>query len=313
MCDRHRRMVVATAPVWLTVDSDDIRHLPIHQGHPRRSRRPVPEGCEGPDPSPELATGMAGFARWMDGLPARTLVTLFVIGDQLESPIFRGWLRGLAARHQGGDLPRLTIGVHGQSHRSWSAWPADAASFGEALAEAGRRIEREVRAASRRWFRAPAGYVAPWMAPVLKDHGVVLDSSVNPTPLLRRKTGRREAGYGVHGWRAVSRAMEMAGVVERPWMTAGPAGLLPACGPALHHGLLRPVAARRWQRLAPRPVTEDERVLDGRQPLTTVYWHLLDHARDDGTWTPPMRLPLVRRAEAEPSAGPAFEADGAGP
>ena len=274
-------------PLWLTVDSDDIRHLPRHQGHPTRSHQPLPDGHEEADPSPTLRAGMAGFAAWLDTVPAGALVTLFVIGDQLEAPGFRGWLRELVLRHDGVEQPLLTIGVHGWSHRSWSAWDPDPVGFGEALARAGRRIEAVLGVASRRWFRAPAGYVAPWMASVLADHGVVLDSSVNPSPLLRRKTGRAEGG-GRAGWASVMSAMSVAGVVERPWLTCGPSGSLPACGPALHLPLLGPLARRRWRRLPGTLLRDERRLLDAGRPLTTVYWHLLDHAREDGHWRPPL-------------------------
>ena len=53
----------ADMPTWMTVDTDDLRHLPKHQGHPTRSIDPF----KGPSDrlSPEFQEGWAGFMRWM--------------------------------------------------------------------------------------------------------------------------------------------------------------------------------------------------------------------------------------------------------
>ena len=50
-------------PTWMTVDTDDLRHLPKHQGHPTRSTDPF----NGPSDrlSPEFKEGWAGFVDWM--------------------------------------------------------------------------------------------------------------------------------------------------------------------------------------------------------------------------------------------------------
>ena len=287
---------VTRPPLWLTVDSDDIRHLPRHQGHPHRSRVPIPEGAAGHAPSEVLMSGMAGFSRWLGEAAADTLVTLFVIGDQLEDPPFRSWLRALLARHTGGEQARLTVGVHGWSHRSWSAWPADSSGFSDALARAGRAIDDVAGAGARHWFRAPAGYIAPWMAPLLADHGVILDSSVNPSWLLRSKTGRGRGSLPrANGWAAVTQAMRESQIIERPWLTTSLG--LPACGPALHHRCLRRAATRAWSNAGPALLHDEDVLLDPAQPVTTVYWHLLDHARHQEAWHPPLPAWPVRLVE----------------
>jgi hypothetical protein len=47
----------------------------------------------------------------------------------------------------------------------------------------------------------------------------------------------------------------------------------------------------RWNwRRAPTSIGAediDRTVTDSKAKLTTLYWHLLDHARQQGTWTPP--------------------------
>ena len=62
---------------WLTVDSDDLRHLPKFQGHPRRSKPIAQERI-----SSIFQLGMQRFSEWLDthNFP----VTMFVIADQLE-------------------------------------------------------------------------------------------------------------------------------------------------------------------------------------------------------------------------------------
>ena len=49
---------------WMTVDSDDFRHLPKHQGHPTRSKGRV-VGDE--ELSPTFRAGWSGFLSWMKG------------------------------------------------------------------------------------------------------------------------------------------------------------------------------------------------------------------------------------------------------
>jgi len=33
----------------------------------------------------------------------------------------------------------------------------------------------------------------------------------------------------------------------------------------------------------------DRTVTDSKKEVTTLYWHLLDHARKEGIWSPPFR------------------------
>ena len=51
----------------------------------------------------------------------------------------------------------------------------------------------------RPWFRAPGGYIAPWMAEILKLEKFELDSSINPTKFLSIKSGKFEKGFGFNG------------------------------------------------------------------------------------------------------------------
>ncbi|MCS5538181.1 MAG: polysaccharide deacetylase family protein, partial [Candidatus Poseidoniaceae archaeon] len=225
-------MKLSEQRLWLTVDSDDIRHLPRHQGHPTRSRHSLPVDCDGTGPSPELKIGMEGFSRWFsEGGEA----TLFLIADQLDSVDFRNWLQPML------ETGRLRIASHGNTHRSWAAWPKDVEGFTSELKVATKRLRDFSGTAWRPWFRAPAGYIAPWMAQVLAELGYIVDSSVNPTVLLKRKTG--------HGnnWRKVAIAMKSNGLVERQWLTKKVLGLsLPSCGPALHKSFLKNISKRQW-------------------------------------------------------------------
>ncbi len=260
--------------LWLTVDSDDLRHLPRHQGHPTRSKHPIREDCLGPGPSPELEIGMKAFAEWHLAEPQFRPTTLFVIGDQLQSTIFKEWLRDLISRS-----PTLTVGCHGWSHRSWSAWGPDPEGFATSLRRARAAIESLVGPAWRPWFRAPAGYIAPWMAEVLASEGFTLDTSVNPSVLVRRKAGPEK------NWDSVVDAITRAGLIEREWLTSS---FGPACGPALHIPGLAGLARRQWLRYSTLPMADDSNIEDSEAEVFTVYWHLLDHARKGGKWEPPL-------------------------
>ena len=68
-----------SAQTWLTVDSDDLRHLPVYQGHPTRSKQQY-EGEHG-ILSLRFRQGWSGFLAWMESHDA--CVTLFVISDLL--------------------------------------------------------------------------------------------------------------------------------------------------------------------------------------------------------------------------------------
>jgi len=117
-------------PVWLTVDSDDIRHTPKFQGHPTRSKGIPHKGT-----SSQMKEAMKAFRNWLD----RTQVTLtiFVIADQLDDDVFREWLADLLRNHQ-----QVTIGCHGLTHRCWSAFPEDADNFLAAIVEADVKLHK---------------------------------------------------------------------------------------------------------------------------------------------------------------------------
>ena len=256
---------------WLTVDTDDRHHRPSVQGHPTRSTSP--EGREvNRTPSEGWLTACSALGSWIDRRAVP--LTLFVIADQLDNDASRRALVTLA------DRPGVTIGCHGLHHRAWGAWPEDEAGLRTALDASMKRLSEAFGARVRPWFRAPSGYVAPWMAKVLAEAGMTVDSSMNPSLLVRRKAGPRRS------WAAVQEAMRASGLVERPWLVRRG---LPTCGPALHLPLLRTNARRAWRGL-PEVLKADEvdRVADEGLALTTVYWHLDDHARKEGTWSPPL-------------------------
>ena len=64
----------------------------------------------------------------------------------------------------------------------------------KALVEADSRLHDFAGDAWRPWFRAPAGYIAPWMAPVIVKAGFELNSSVNPSWLVRKKRSHGKIG-----------------------------------------------------------------------------------------------------------------------
>ena len=50
--------------------------------------------------------------------------------------------------------------------------------------------------------------------------------------------------------------------------------------------------AHRFKEILPHHPTRDEvdeMIPNRAQPIVTLYWHVLDHARDDGKWLPPLR------------------------
>ncbi|MGB0617701.1 MAG: hypothetical protein ACPGOT_06635 [Candidatus Poseidoniaceae archaeon] len=259
---------------WLTVDTDDAHHRPWQQGHPTRSKDP--DGLStARQPSTTWLSSLRRFGAWVKrtGHP----VTVFVIEDQLHHPDSRDALLNLAEAC--GEL--LTFGSHGSSHRAWGAWPEDPEGLVMAV-----KASLEANAAAfgdqaKPWFRAPSGYVAPWMALPLAKAGIVLDSSINPSRLVRRKAGPARR------WTDVAHAMDEAGVVERPWHVHRG---WPTCGPALHLPGLAGRARRAWRNLPPLlSVEEVEAVTMQDEDVTTVYWHVTDHARRRGNWEPPLR------------------------
>jgi hypothetical protein len=74
-------------------------------------------------------SAMKAFETWLATTPHA--VTLFVIADLFESDEFGEWFSALLAKHG----ERLTVGCHGLTHRSWSAWPEDSEGFEASLNE----------------------------------------------------------------------------------------------------------------------------------------------------------------------------------
>ena len=255
---------------WYTVDSDDFRHLPNYQGHPTRSTNtcPHPEN----ELSLEFLSGLEGFRNWMAS--HEYAVTLFLITDLLENKRFCELFQSLLEAFG----ERLTVGCHGHTHRSWSAWGEDVDGFASMLTSSTALLKDRAGASFRPYFRAPNGYIAPWMAQVLADHGYVVDSSVNPSWLTRHKTGGSS-------WKAVKGAMFDAAILERPWNTRFG---LPVNGPALFRFPLSLIAKKAWK-VRPKPLGLDEidGVGDTRVALVTLYCHVLDFAKNGGAWRPP--------------------------
>ena len=256
---------------WLTVDFDDLRHVPSAQGHPTRSTKPVEQ--QGLSEAYEI--GLQQFEAWLES--NQHPVTLFVIGDLLATEAFQRWLnRMLAAFGE-----RLTVGCHGMTHRSWSAWPEDINGFSQALDEATALLKDACGNHFRPWFRAPAGYVAPWMAEVLATHGYRVDTSINPSWLVKKKAGKGNS------WSDVNAAMASSKVVERAWLTRCS---LPVNGPALTLFPLSILAKGAWKRTPPVLMANEvvNAVEDQEVSLVTLYWHVLDHSRNNGRWQPPL-------------------------
>lgn len=227
--------------------------------------------------SEQFLQGMHGFTSWLD--TNEYPVTLFVIGDLFLSEKFTKWFSHIIERYR----ERLTVGCHGWRHKSWSAWSEDKEGFSTDLAKATEIISKHAGDLFRPWFRAPGGYMSPWMAPVLAEQGYVLDSSVNPSWLVQRKAGKGNS------WSDVETALAQSGIVSRPWKTYYS---LPINGPALSLFPLSLIAKRGWKK-SPQPFTVDElqkQLTSSKTVVTTLYWHLLDHARKNQKWVPPLRF-----------------------
>jgi RimJ/RimL family protein N-acetyltransferase len=269
--------VSSDAVVWLSLDTDDTCHHPKRYGHPTRTKKGstnLPYRM-----SESLEVGWNGFMKWRTGAGKGLPVTLFVIAEQLDDERFATRLRTLL---QSDDL--VTIGTHGNRHRCWSAWPEDKAAFHHDLSISISRLFTFAGDQFRPWFRAPGGYIAPWMVDVLSSEGIILDSSVNNSFLTRKKAGRQK------DWGAVKIMLFRKGIVERQWkIWAG----IPITGPALRIPILRIIAARRWRKITQNTSCAPERViLDQNYVINSLYWHLLDHARDGGKWVPPLHKSL---------------------
>ena len=256
---------------WLTIDTDDLRHVPSNQGHPTRSK---PDSSL-PALSKQFKIGILGLKSWLQ--THEKPVTLFVIADQCESDEFVHLISDLCTVFG----ERISIGCHGLHHRSWSAWPEDVEAFSKDIVTSVSILEQHFPHHFKRWFRAPAGYIASWMIPVLVEHSFVVDSSVNPSWLVNSKYGKGES------WRTVQSSVEESTMIERPWKTRLS---LPTCGPAQHIFGLRWNARRAWKQLPP-PLGPDEidLVENPQIDLETIYWHVLDYAKKNGTWKPQIK------------------------
>ena len=270
-------------PVWLTIDSDDIFHHPKFQGHPTRSKKQIKNNSM----SEQMKFSFEKLNKWHEkniDLP----ITIFLIGEQLECNNFKHSLENLIKNNKnwGG---KITIGCHGYKHRCWSAFGPDQEGFRKDLQNAKKIIIRNFKKLWRPWFRAPGGYIAPWMANVLKLENFELDSSINPTRFLSIKSGKSEKGFGFNGWDSVDKAINEVEIVERPWLTTFfPA--FPACGPALHIPILKIFASSTWKKYTNHRIATDDEIVNKDLKITTVYWHLLDFHKNNGKWVPPLRI-----------------------
>jgi len=258
---------------WLTIDCDDFRHVPANQGHPTRSKGNL---SNAPNVlSEQFIAGMEGFEIWMNS--HNHPVTLFIIADLFESSHFSDWVSSIINHYSN----RLTIGCHGLSHRSWSAWPEDYDGFKQALAEATRIIKQRVGENWRPWFRAPGGYIAPWMARAISESGFTVDTSINPSWIVKKKAGKG------NNWRKVRESISKNNLIEREWLNMWS---LPVNGPALSLFPLSIISKMAWKKL-PLILSINQALEAPSNPkfnLSTVYWHLLDHGRDNGNWAPPI-------------------------
>ena len=268
-------------PIWLTIDTDDVFHHPKFQGHPTRSKKEI----KATTISEKMKISMAQFEKWhLKNI--QWPITIFVIGNQLECSTFNSLLSNLIKKSKKNN-GKITVGCHGYSHKCWSAFNPDKEGFENEITKAKKIIKAFAGDLWRPWFRSPGGYVAPWMAEVLKKMNFVLDSSINPTKFLSIKSGRAQKITRYNGWNAVHEAMNEMKIIERPWVTTCyPA--LPACGPALHIPLLKYLAKAKWKKITNANFANENELLNPKIDINTVYWHLLDHSRNNGTWIPPI-------------------------
>jgi hypothetical protein len=117
------------------------------------------------------------------------------------------------------------------------------------------------------------------MASILSQHEYTVDTSVNPSWLVRKKANPSR--------NMVIESMKSNGILERQWKIRFS---LPTCGPAQHIIGLRWNARQAWKGLGKPLGTEDlHRIEHSEYELTTIYWHVLDHARKNGCWSPPLK------------------------
>jgi len=257
---------------WLTIDTDDFRHLPVYQGHPTRSNHSQSPPLS--ELSSQFHTGWRSFLQWMDSHDHH--VTLFVITDLLEQDDARAYFD--SAIQQFGS--RLTFACHGHTHRSWSAWGEDVPGFNRMLEHSLHLLKTFAKDNFLPAFRAPNGYIGPWMAEPLANHDILVDSSINPSWLVRKKMGESRS------WKLVDSAMQSVGLIERKWRV----GLtLPLNGPALTRFPLSLFSVFVWKRSSISSASRQD-VLQGQLKIQTFYCHILDFARKDGRWRPPLNL-----------------------
>ena len=268
---------------WLTIDCDDIRHVPKNQGHPTRSNSKTVDSSK--LLSEQFRNGMNGFDKWME--THQFPVTLFIIADMFESDEFSKWMGSNITKF--GD--RITVGCHGLTHRSWSAWPEDVSGFSKALNRASEIIQQNVGDNWRPWFRAPGGYIAPWMAKVIAQSGFTVDTSINPSWVVKKKSGKG------NNWGHVRDSIKQNGIVEREWLNKWG---LPVNGPALSLFPLSIIAKIAWKKIPPVLSIQQSSVApeDSAINLTTVYWHILDHSRKNGSWGPPLPKHILSLANS---------------
>ncbi len=269
-----------TSRYWFSVDSDDLHHHPSISGHPTRSK--VSPWCLELDHRPMSNTLNHSFKSlekwWLTRKDDETL-TIFVIAEQFEDPLFVDAINSIQ-----NSRPGLRIGIHGLKHICWSAWGDCSEEFNSAISESIRIIQTFAGDSFRPWFRAPGGYIAPWMIPILRNQGITLDSSINPVWLLRKKTGKNGNG-NVNGWQQVRNELNKCQIIEREWLVKRG---LPTNGPALHIPILRSHSKWVWnKKLTNLQCSNDQELLDSSISIMSIYWHILDHNRHGG-WIPPL-------------------------
>lgn len=269
-----------TSRYWFSVDSDDLHHHPSISGHPTRSK--VSPWCLNLDSrlmSNTLNQSFKSLEKWWLTRRDDETLTIFVIAEQFEDPLFVDAICSIQ-----NSRPGLRIGIHGLKHICWSAWGDRSEEFNYAISESIRIIQSFSGDSFRPWFRAPGGYISPWMIPILKKNEITLDSSINPSWLLKKKSGKNENGK-FNGWQQVRNELKNNQIIEREWLVKHG---LPTNGPALHIPLLKSHSKWVWNRkLSNLQCSNDQELLDSSVSITSIYWHVLDHNRQGG-WTPPI-------------------------
>jgi hypothetical protein len=156
-----------------------------------------------------------------------------------------------------------------------------------------RRISQFAGDKFRPWFRAPGGYIAPWMIDVLSHHGVTLDSSISKTRVSSRKIGQK------NGYNMVCSKVAASGMVEREWFSRFG---IPLTGPALRIPVLRSLSRRGWNKVTKNAICCSDLVIHTPQDaVDSLYWHLIDFSMNGGKWVPPLHPTLQFGVMSEPS------------